>query len=655
MSRQRRERGARAAKGDRPAAGSGSKPESPKGGLADLLGRAPATHRRQVATAIGLAKGASGAEIAAHLLDPAALAPLVTGLPTEVRELAAVAVFRERGQVPFRWYGPPSDAARELERHGLALAFGRSPSVRHRVAPDLQRPLATALAARYATAVKGGRAARYVAAPLQTAHDAAALSAFMARTPVRVKADGDVYSRFWAKLIAALPEAGLCDEEDTFGEIRLTLALWFLRDGGFLRLQASDRPGSEVRRELVPAGDLAEALSDDPGALRAGMLAEADHDVFSSCALALAAALDGRTVSLAGFGAALHGLLEETGLGVHDSWSDPLLALRGLEAAWLAGALELGLDGAGEPTTVRLAAPALDPPAAGGGAVCQGNFELVMLRPPAPHERLVLELACERSAGQGHVFQITRASVRVAAAAGVEPGEALKRLAGELPQNVERSIADWTRGVERPLRLRSAIVVDARDAPTAGALADGPLAGLVVERLGETLLAVHADSLREVERALAAAGRELEPGLDRVSGAWVEPASRSGAAESAWMPASRPASPVPDGAPISTLDTPAPAPVAARASHAAGERTGPGPAPGGLDPLPAIADALEREADVDILYAGARGLTSRRITPLELDGARLHAWCHLRGDERSFWLHSIRDAQPATESRRSAV
>lgn len=49
---------------------------------------------------------------------------------------------------------------------------------------------------------------------------------------------------------------------------------------------------------------------------------------------------------------------------------------------------------------------------------------------------------------------------------------------------------------------------------------------------------------------------------------------------------------------------------------------------------------------MEILYAGARGYTERRVTPLNLVGARLHAWCHLRNDERSFWLHSIQDAIP---------
>lgn len=64
------------------------------------------------------------------------------------------------------------------------------------------------------------------------------------------------------------------------------------------------------------------------------------------------------------------------------------------------------------------------------------------------------------------------------------------------------------------------------------------------------------------------------------------------------------------------------------------------------EPLVEVLLALEEESDLEITYAGARGLTHRRVTPIELDGSRLHAWCHLREDERSFWLHSIRSALP---------
>ena len=62
------------------------------------------------------------------------------------------------------------------------------------------------------------------------------------------------------------------------------------------------------------------------------------------------------------------------------------------------------------------------------------------------------------------------------------------------------------------------------------------------------------------------------------------------------------------------------------------------------DPIEVVLDAIERGADVFIVYAGARGMSERQITPYEVEGAAVHAYCHLRGDERSFWLASIREA-----------
>ena len=59
-----------------------------------------------------------------------------------------------------------------------------------------------------------------------------------------------------------------------------------------------------------------------------------------------------------------------------------------------------------------------------------------------------------------------------------------------------------------------------------------------------------------------------------------------------------------------------------------------------------ILDAIESDDDVVMVYAGARGVTKRQITPYEVEDAAVHAWCHLREDERSFWVASIRDATP---------
>src|SRR5439155_1654614 len=77
---------------------------------------------------------------------------------------------------------------------------------------------------------------RWVAAPAQTAHDAAALWAFLAQAPARVKADGELYARAWPKLIEALPPIDGLDAAG-FGAMRVEMALELLRTSGFLRLR----------------------------------------------------------------------------------------------------------------------------------------------------------------------------------------------------------------------------------------------------------------------------------------------------------------------------------------------------------------------------------------------------------------------------------
>ena len=66
----------------------------------------------------------------------------------------------------------------------------------------------------------------------------------------------------------------------------------------------------------------------------------------------------------------------------------------------------------------------------------------------------------------------------------------------------------------------------------------------------------------------------------------------------------------------------------------------------GEDPVDVVLDAIESGSDVFILYAGAEGTTQRQITPYRVEGAAVHAFCHRRQDEQSFWLASIRDAVP---------
>lgn len=616
--------------------------------LRELLAGATAEHRRAVAGALGLAADAPAARIAEALGDEARLASIVEGLSDAGRAAATAGAFAGRGAV-FRSggrAGPPG--VLELERHGLAYAFGRSWWREYVVADDLLEPLQRVRAVAHAARVPDGEPVgevRFVAAPAQLANDAAVLSAFMAREPVRVKADGEVYARTRPKLAAALgPVPGT--ERDETASLRVDMALEWLRHEGLLRLRVDDLPGREMRRELVAAGDPARALGGEPAALRerlTSFLARYDE---LRCTLALTRALGGRVLSLAVLGEALQSLLAEAQAAVPHAFEAVELALTCTLPLWLAGELELGFDGAGALVAIRLAAP--EPPPAGPGplAVAQANFEVVLLRPPAPAERRMLELCCERVAGQEHVYRVTRAAARAAQRAGAGPGGvagALAELTGALPQNVERSLGDWTRDVRAPLRLRSAMLVDAGDEARADELAHGVLAGLVVERLGERMLAVPANRLDEVARALRAASADLEPGLERISGAWEERSDGPDPARSRWEPVAEDEPERPPGGQVSTIEPDAPPGSKVDLASGAGVAVGVG------EPLVTILEALERDSDLMMVYAGARGVTHRVVTPIDVDESRLHAYCHLRDDERSFWLSSILAAGPAPD------
>ncbi len=638
-----------------------------------------AKHRSIVASTIGLGKRATAEEIAACLFDDARLAQIVAGLSPDARRAGARKALGARVSHVYTYYGRVGDPARiELERHGLAFAYRGSWAVEYAVPEDLRGKLAHALAGAHVAGVKAaGRADRWLGAPLALAHDAAALWAALHREPARVKTDGELYQRAWPKLLGALPPLDLFGPDDELGLRRADAALAVLREEGCLRVRLDDALGWETKRELVAAGELAHALGLDADELRRRLLDHLEGKTVDTAGMTVLAAVAARgEVSLASFGAALRGLLEEA--GERDPRSANVnIALLGVQLAWLVGLAEIGVDRSGKPVAVRGCAPGKAGSLAGSRAtadlgaapgpraVCQGNFEVVLLAEPTPLERLVMELACEPVVGQRHVYRITRRSVAVGERAGVSREGvlgALRELAGELPQNVARSIADWAAGCGPPLRVRTAMMLEAVDAPTADALADGPLAGLVVERIGESLLAFAADRLDEVQAALATAGRELEPGLDRISGRWEDRDRGQSAVEREWLPNGAPAS-ASDGRLVSTVGQwkgaqPTPAeprvsapPQPARASSAREPANGRSSGPASpqreredtavAEPLDVILEAIEDESEVMIVYAGARGVTHRCITPFEVEGSAVHAYCHLRDDERHFWVGSI--------------
>jgi len=138
--------------------------------------------------------------------------------------------------------------------------------------------------------------------------------------------------------------------------------------------------------------------------------------------------------------------------------------------------------------------------------------------------------------------------------------------------------------------------------------------------------AEQAGASAELRRALEAAGRELEPALDQISGAWKEPRSGGSEAQAEWEPGGG-GRPDPAGRLVSTLRAgslpaartqiaPVRSPEAAipsltlvTGSDDEDEPVGPvGRDDEGDDrPLHVILDAIEDETDVWITYAGADG------------------------------------------------
>lgn len=521
--------------------------------LSELLASGSAPHRRAVATELGLAPGAAAGEIVAALRDRDMLATVVAELSVEARRMAARAAFHGEPDVHSSWSVRRDPSAGELERHGLAFAFRDDYMIEYHVPHDLHGPLADVLAARYRHGLESFEPTRWIEAPLQLANDLAALWAHLARSPVRVKADGPVYQRDTPKLLATLPAFELHGVDDPIATYRLQFVLEVLLEEELIDMRIDNLPGSDGRRELVATGDPLRLLARAPADLRARLLSHAHVAPLGAAALALAGHLQpGAPVAITSIGSALRRLGEDLRLGYDLHTSDLALGLGGLHFVWLAGGVAIGLGREGAPQAVRVVpAPVLEP----GRIVCQANFELVALTPLSPAQRLVLALTCDRVVEQEHVFRLTRESVRAGERCGILDGgaaAALERLAGELPQNVKRSLTQWASSVRRPLKLRTALLLDAGSLETADALVASAVGAHVVERIGPSQLAISGCAIGPVREALGAMGHQLDPGFDRISGRWRERDPAPGEAERVWTPRERLA--VPDGKQVSTIE-----------------------------------------------------------------------------------------------------
>lgn len=352
--------------------------------LGELLDGVSAKHRSAVATRIDLPKKATAAEICAHLLDPARLQEIVDGLPPEARHCAARQALGEDGPRNGYYSSRAADTgAQELERCGLAFALRDSWRTNYTVPDDVIGALAQALACAHLEGRKAGRAGRWLGAPLQLAHDVATVWAALHREPVRVKTDGEIYQRSWPKLLAALAALDLDELDEEIRDRRLLVALAFLREEGCLRLRLDSSNGWETKRELTAAGGLRELLAREPAELRGRLLAGAGCERLELAGLTLLLRLGpGVAISLASFGRAAREFADEATLHPTPRYgSDAQVGASALLIGWLVGLAEIGLDSGGRPCAARLACLEAET-SRGQLAVCQGNFEVVLLALP---------------------------------------------------------------------------------------------------------------------------------------------------------------------------------------------------------------------------------------------------------------------------------
>ena len=648
----------RARRGGRRRRPPGRRVKAPPATLEPALAALSARHRRIVAETVG-ADGAQPAAIAAMLQDEARLAALVCGLSDEARAattelaFAAVDLWSPPGAPPMS-----RTTFDELERRGLALCFESRWSLAYvaplDLVPSLRRVRARAHAARIPDAPAP---ARSLAPAEQILHDAAAVGATIAHGGIQVKADGRLYAKALPKLAAALPPLPApCMD---IAEHRAELALALLRELGALRVACDDVPGRNARRELRLAADLV-TLLDRPFEDRL-RLPQALRCTFDDQALIdpLLDALTGRTVALATLGEALIGLFAEARkhLEIAASATPADIGLAATTMRWLCGGATIGLDADGYFATATVGAEPPPPVRDGPPCVAQADFELVALRPLLPHERAALLLLCEPVPGREHVVRLTRERIQSATRALRErdPGAILGRiraLAAVLPQNLERSVADWVRQAPARARLRSAIVVDLADPAVADGAAEA-LGSLVAERLAPHLLAVTADELATVATTLRKAQIELEPGMERLSGAWHEPPGAHDHLDQLWRASGHgERASVPSGRLVSGLDdVPAPPSGALEAAQQALDGMGIDldlmkiPLDDELEPAEILMESYELGAPVELRYAGAGGTVVERVTVEELDDSRFLVEDADTGARRWRWLRAVLDAK----------
>ena len=127
-----------------------------------------------------------------------------------------------------------------------------------------------------------------------------------------------------------------------------------------------------------------------------------------------------------------------------------------------------------------------------GDVIIQPNFEVSFLGPAPRAEATIGRLAERTGAGTGTIFRITRASIRAAAAAGIDADQALRDLetvsTKPLPDNVRREVRGWF-DATRHVKMRRTRVIEAPDQATAQR---------ILAAAGQKQARQHTDTLIEI-------------------------------------------------------------------------------------------------------------------------------------------------------------
>ncbi len=672
--------------------------------LEKLLAGATSEELRGMLAALGIkppgAKQQRLASLVDHHSDPRRVSALIARAPAQTRELLERLAKSALPEPQFVVFGAPEPGSGPAAR--WAVERGLLVQDRYRYGPA-RMPAEVTMALRGADwhapfepvppvtrtqPVTVEEVEREAAAALTAfaSHAASVLSVCAAQPPARLKSGG-----VGARELTRIGKAARCDETVARLVLETAYAAGLLaRDGDLVPLTR----GYDAWAELEP-GERIPLLLQAWWPLALTPTQARDEEGKSLPALAGGPPCDGCRQARRGLLTAAAGLPAGQGLrstadlGPLVAWHRPLADQLPqdetpfatlIQEAELLGVLARGaLSGIGAALLADDAAALSSDagrllPAATGTVLIGADLTAVVAGTPSARLTTLLDAVADReTGGTASVWRFGPGSIRRALDAGRTADDLAADLAavaaGPLPQPLSYLIADTARRHGRVRLAPAACVIHSEDTALLAELAvHRKLAKLGLRQLAPTVL-ISRTPLDNTLAALRAEG--YAPVAETADGAVrVEKGEQRRAAASVPSPRS--------GGRTSGSRRP-PAPAVARARQSGGLRDlavmlhagGPGvPEPDESGGTPFDTDTEEIIADhairlsltdvrqlahavaegqaITIEYVAASGSrTVRSLSELELDPPYLHAWCHLRDDERMFALSRIRSVMPA--------